>query len=413
MDINRKKILWLSHFIPYPPKGGSLLRSYNLINQVAKYHDVYLLSFVQSELLKTMFENESIGKKEAFEKLGEICDFVKFIDIPCEKTAFSKYALAFLSLFSKKPYSVLWLKSKAMDAAVLNILKSVKFDVIHFDTISLVPYSELFPPVSAVLNHHNIESHMMLRRAEREKNILKKYYYYIEGIKLEKYEKNNCSIFNKNLTCSELDTSRLKKLDSRLDVDEVCNGVDVDYFTPDRVNVTDKSILFVGGMNWYPNKSAVLFFINKVWPLLVEECPDVTAHFVGQSPPEQLLKLAELDPRIFVHGFVDDVRPYMNSASVYACPINDGGGTKLKILDALAMSLPIVANPIACEGISVINNESVFYAETEQEYIDTILMLFSDKTKCVKAGEEGRKLIMDKYTYKKIGKKLTNLYQSL
>ena len=134
---------------------------------------------------------------------------------------------------------------------------------------------------------------------------------------------------------------------------------------------------------------------------------------VGRNPPEWLRQFAAGNANLMVTGFVDDVRPYLDQAEVYVCPISDGGGTKLKILDALAMGKAIVAHPIACEGIEVSEGENVLYAETPEDYIDKICMLFKDASLRSSLGASGRKLIEDKYNFVNIGKKMDRLYSGL
>lgn len=166
-------------------------------------------------------------------------------------------------------------------------------------------------------------------------------------------------------------------------------------------------------MNWYPNRNAMLYFARQVWPLLTEAIPDIRITVIGQDPPACLINLANEDKRFKVAGFVDDVRPYINRAMVYVCPIKDGGGTKLKILDALAMGKAIVADPVACEGIDVKDGETVLFADSPADYVKKIKLLFENKDLNKKLGLNGRKLIEDKYSFEKIGRKLATLCEGL
>lgn len=406
------KVLWLSHFVPYPPKGGMLSRSYNLLREVSKYHEVYLLSFVQSKPLLTMFPSLDDGLREANEQLSSFCQHVEFVNIPAEGKKYGNHRLALSSLFSKLPYTINWLESEDMSARLASLLKDNDFDLVHFDTISLVPYSEQMPELSKVLNHHNIESHMLLRRISGEKVWLKKAYFYLEGLKLKAYEKKYCGNFLKNITCSPLDSMRLLEIDPSLDAVDVCNGVDIDYFQPHKEKMIPSSLIFVGGLNWYPNRAAMDFFISEVWPELKKVRPELVIDVVGQDPPPEYLAMAEKDSAFRVRGFVDDVREYMDRAAVYVCPIDDGGGTKLKVLDALAMKMALVANPVACEGIDVVNGESVLYATTAQEYVKSILQLIDNDELIASLGANGRSLICEKYSYESLGKKLSGVYLS-
>jgi len=397
------KILWLSHILPYPPKGGVMQRSYNLIKEVAKKHKVYLIAINQKEILS------SIGQIEnAVKELKKFCSDIEVINLPV-----NKFFIALKSLFSKRPYTANWLNFPEVRHAIRKFIKKYKFELVHFDSIDLGEYINEVGNFPKVLNHHNIESQMMFRRFIKEKNILKKIYFFQEAIKLKQYERKICLKFDYNLTVSELDKERLFKICPDIKIEVIPNGVDVEYFKPKNKNFEPKTLIFAGGMNWYPNRDAMLFFCKKIWPVLRKRWPDVKATIIGCDPPKYILKLAQQDPNLTVTGFVDDVRPYLEKAHIYICPIRDGGGTKLKILDALAMGKPIVAHPIAIEGIDVKLEKHVLLAKAPSEFIQQIERLFNDTNLCHLLSQQGREIIIKKYDFKKIGKKLANLYDKI
>ena len=190
------------------------------------------------------------------------------------------------------------------------------------------------------------------------------------------------------------------------------NGVDTEFFSPNKNNIPDPySLVFIGGMSWYPNREAMLFFARQIWPILKKQIPAIKMHVVGESPPQELVELASTDSNYHVYGFVDDVKKYFNEAAIYVCPISDGGGTKLKILDALAMGKPIVAHKIACEGIDVIEGKNVLFAETPDEYVNKIGELINKRDLQLEMGENNRQLILDKYSYRVIGDDLLKLLE--
>jgi glycosyltransferase involved in cell wall biosynthesis len=265
--------------------------------------------------------------------------------------------------------------------------------------------------IPTVLDHHNIESHMLLRRADNEANVLKKWYFRQEGRRLQSLENIICPQFTLNITCSDIDSDRLKDIAKDIHVDEVPNGVDIGYFKPENTVQLNNSLIFVGTLSWYPNVEAVRFIGHKLWPALKSAIPDITIDVVGANPPDDIKQIGEIDEDFHVHGFVDDVRPYLSRSSVYICPIKDGGGTKLKILDALAMEKAVVAHPIACEGIQVENGLNVIFAETIEDYVHSIKSLLDNNRQRLSIGKAARELIEDKYTYEKVGKKLSDLYE--
>lgn len=407
------KILWLSHLIPYPPKAGVLLRSYNLIHELSKYHSVDLLSFIQSYFMESFFPSYDDGVKKSMDELSTFCDKIKFVPIPCESRYKGNHLLALKSLLTRDPYSINWLKSDNFQSLLAEFMANEKYDLVHFDTISLCPYKKLVRGVPTVLDHHNIESHMMMRRADNESNPLLKAYYWQEGARLKKYEKKYCNSFELNITCSELDSQRLLQIDPKVNVKEVPNGVNIEYFKPRETAIESNTLIFVGSMNWYPNVEAMHYFIESIWPLLTKKVPDCALHIVGNNPPDSIVKKSYKDSRIHVHGFVDDVRTYMEKAAVYICPIRDGGGTKLKLLDAFSMKKAVISHPIACEGINAQPDRDVFFAETPNEFVEKISMLFANAELRQATGKNARKMVSSFYSYESIGRKLSEMYEQL
>ena len=410
------KILWLSHLLPFPSQGGGVLqRSANLIKTVAYVHDVTLLAFNQKNILRMFNPDLNLSLSSALNEINTYCKQVKVVDIECDEKYAGKFRLALSSLFSRLPYSIRWLSSDVYKKILNELLADNSYDVIWFDTISLAQYNlttKMDCPLK-ILNHHNIESDMMFRRASKENNILKKLYYQIEAYKLKHYEKNEVCKFDVNVTCSPLDSKRIEYIAPGVVTHVISNGVDTEFFLPDSTIAPDPyTLVFIGGMSWYPNRDAMLFFARQIWPLLKEKIPSIKMNVVGESPPQELLDLAKVDRNYHVHGFVDDVKKYFNQAGIYVCPISDGGGTKLKILDALAMGKPIVANPVACEGIEVIDGKNVYFAEKAEEYVNRIHELVNNPTIRLEMERQNRQLILDKYSYRVIGCDLLELIET-
>jgi len=402
------KILWISHILPYPPKGGVMQRSYNLIKEVAKENEVYLFAFNQKAWLPT--KEDIIKAKKEFERF---CKKVEVFELPSDKSKAAWYSLVLKSFFSKDGYTINWTRSKIMAKKIKEFLATNHIDLIHCDTIGLAEYVKDIKEIPKGLNHHNIESHMMLRRAKREKNPLKKLYFYIEGIKLRKYEKQVCPKFNMNLVVSELDKKRLLNIAPNSKIAVIPNGVDINYFKPLNSKIKRHNIVFAGRMNAYPNEDAVIWFLKEIWPLLKKEVPDTTFTIAGRNPTPRIKKFAKNDLSILVTGYVDDIRPFIAQAEVYICPIRDGGGTKLKLLDAIAMGKAIVSTSIGAEGLEVKNGEHILIADDPVSFVSQILRIFKNLNLRTNLGNSAKNLVEKKYSWKIIGKKLNSLYQKM
>lgn len=408
------KILWFSHLVPYPEAGlGVLQRSYHLVRELARAHEVYLLAFVQRRIIEDLLGDLQEGLQRARAHLEQYCARVQFLPIRSEGSAYGRVSLAARSLTGGHPYTIRWLQSEAARKVASEWNGSINFDVVHFDTLSLAPYRKLFTRAAKSLDHHNIESDMMLRRARVESHPLKRLYFWQEGLRLRRYEGRVCPQFDLNITCSSLDTERLRAVAPRVAVAEIPNGVDTEYFRSGAEPEFPSSLVFAGNLSWYPNAAAMLFFAEKIWPALKRELPGATMDVVGGNPPPPLTVLAARDKDFRVHGFVPDVRPYISRATVYVCPIMDGGGTKLKILDALAMGKPIVAHPIACEGIAVRDGHDVIFAREPVEFVRAIATLLADPHRRKQMSMNARCLAESSYSYAYIGRKLVSELERL
>lgn len=408
------KVLWFSHLVPYPEAGlGVLQRSYHLVRELARVHQVYLLAFVQRTILEELLGDVETGLQRAYTHLGQYCARVQFLSIPCELSRLGRTWLAARSLVGAHPYTVKWLQSDNARKVAAEWNASIDFDLVHFDTVSLAPYRETFTRGAKSLGHHNIESEMMLRRAGAERHPLTRFYFRQEGERLRRYERRVCPQFDLNITCSRLDTDRLKGVAPDATITEVPNGVDTKYFRPAVEPEDPLNLVFAGNLSWYPNAAAMLFFAERVWPMLKKEVSGVTMDVIGANPPSHLSALAARDKNFRVHGFVPDVRPYISRAALYVCPIMDGGGTKLKILDALAMGKAIVAHPIACEGIDVRDGHDVIFAREPREFVDGIIAFLADSQRRSQLSQNARSLAELSYSYDVIGRRLVSEMEQL
>ncbi len=400
-------ILWLSHFVPYPPKGGNLQRSFNLLRELAKENRIFLLAFNQKSLLPT-----EKRLRESVEQLRSFCKHVQVFEIPCEKSDWSWINLLLANLFSPLPYSAKKFQSEKMAQAIQTIMRDYEIDLVHFDTVALAEYVKYLTGGKKVLNHHNIESALLLSRASREENPLKRFYLRLQGNKLNRYENKIYGEFDLNIVVSELDKDKLKNHSPKTEVEVIANGVDTTYFAISDAQVRKNNVVFVGGMNWFPNRDAVLYFFDKIWPLLKNEIPGVSFTLIGTAPPKKITDLAG-NEEIEVLGFVDDVRPHLAKAAAYVVPIRAGGGTRLKILDAFACGKAVISTSIGCEGLDVTPGRNILIGDSPGEFAKQVIRVCADGDLRKSLGEEGRKLVEEKYSWVTIGDNLNRIYENL
>lgn len=408
------KVLWLSHLIPYPPKGGVLQRTFNMISEIGKYHEITLVAFNQSGMLQASLPDQDNPLEFAKKKLSELVESIHVLEIEENTVPGGRHITALKALLSGRAYNMEWLRSIKARDKIKSLLSQDYFDVVHIDTISLCVYADLFHGVPIVLNHHNFESAMLRARSETEPNFFKSLYFRYEAAQLVKSESYYCQLADLNITCSEDDEKAMGLAFEGGQFRTVPNGVDTSYFFPKpSMEVVEGSIVIVGGLSWYPNRQAVEYFIRQIWPILKKRAPNMKVDVIGRSPTKEMLKLAETDEFFHVHGFVDDVRDYLWQAQFYLCPIRTGGGTKLKVLDALATGCCIIADPFACKGIKVKDGVEVVYAETPEDYVEAILKIQAHPEDEIRLKKAGPELIRNKYSYMEIGQQYSKMLVDL
>jgi glycosyltransferase involved in cell wall biosynthesis len=380
-------------------------RSHHLLRQVAAHHELHLLALNQRVQLPT---DEALAG--AVEALRGWCASVQAFANPSDRSRLNRALTAARAYFRSDPYDVVWLESRALRRAV-GRLRQERWDLIHVDTLGLVPYAWRIAGAAVVLNHHNVESHMMRRRAAREPGLLRRHYFARQGVRLARMERAECPRVRVNLVVSDLDAERLRSVAGRVATCVVPNGVDAEFFRPAPADAQEIGrLVFAGGMDWYPNREAVRFLVQEIWPRVSNRCTGRRLTILGRDPPPELVQLARRDARVAAPGFVEDVRPYLQGSSAYVCPIRDGGGTRLKILDALASGLPVVATELAVEGLGLVAGEHYVRAETAGDFVAGIERLEKEPELGRRLAAAGRLFVETRYSWERIGRQLLAAY---
>ena len=409
-SIPRRRVLWLSHLLAWPPKGGVMQRSYYLMREVARHHELAVIAFRQRA-----HQADEASLEAAKAAISEFATLMHVEELPEDRLPGGRMMLALRALAPGPPYTIRWGMSTDYRRAVEAAIAEFQPDVVHFDTVSLAPYLEVIRGIPAVLNHHNIESHMLLRRAEQENDRLKQWYFAQEGRRLSAYERSVARRFQAHLVCADLDAQRLADIAGPVPTQEVPNGVDLEYFQPappETVQEPD-SMVFVGGLSWYPNASAMRFFVREVWPIVASRRPSASLRIIGRNPPADLQKATASDNRIRLMGFVDDIRPEVGASMVYVCPIFEGGGTRLKMIDAMAMGKAIVAHPVAAEGLGLEHGLDVLLAEGPEDLARLCIELFDERDRREALGAAARKRAEEVFGFEAIGVALSRIYAAL
>jgi glycosyltransferase involved in cell wall biosynthesis len=377
---------------------------------VARHHRLHLVTFTQ-----VAHQPDQAAVSAAIAELTRFCSASAAMPLPQDRRWLGQLGLAAQSLLPGPPFTVRWGTCRSYAAAVRSAVNDFRPDIVHFDTVSLAPYLSEIGDTPAVLNHHNIESHMLRRRAYGESNAARKAYYLQEAIRLNRYERSVAPRFRTHLVCSTLDAERLTECVGPVNVRVVPNGADLDYFQPAATDTNPEpfSMVFVGGLGWYPNLAAMRHFLAEVWPLVRQELPGARIRIIGRSPPEDLIAMCQQDKFVELLGFVDDIRPIVHRSAVYVCPIRDGGGTKLKMLDAMAMGKAIVAHPVATEGLSLVDGDQCLIAAEPRDFADKILSVLRSDNQRQALEQRARRHVEEHFDFERIGASLADMYQTI
>ncbi|HVB34920.1 MAG TPA: glycosyltransferase family 4 protein [Patescibacteria group bacterium] len=397
------RLLWLSHFIPFPPRGGNVQRSYNLIRQAAKSFDVSLVALnVQGAMPEQVAEHRNA--------LAGLCADVEIWDLPYPWKGRRWQAELVRSAASPVPFTFRPLYSEELGRRWAEKLARHPGPLVHIDAIDLALFAGAADGFRKVLNHHNCESALLSRRAARETNLLKRKYLELEAGKLARWERKLSGRFQVNAVVSEEDAQLLRAMNPAAHIHVVENGVDTDYFRPTDAPEEPRSLIFTGSLDWQPNISAIQYFAQEVWPLVKRGCPDAKLLVAGKSPAESVLRLAERDSSITVFPSPADMRPLLARASVYICPLLEGGGTRLKILDAMAMGKPVVSTPVGCEGLRVTPGENILVGDTAQALAELALRLLASEELRAQLACSARQLVEREYAWNHVSHQLESAY---
>jgi glycosyltransferase involved in cell wall biosynthesis len=401
------KVLWLSHNVPYPPQMGVTQRNYHLIRQLAQNAEVHLVALRQHALCP-----DEAALERARQELSSFCASVDVFELDWEMSTLARARLAF-SLFAGVPYDVIRYASHDLRTFLAtNPFESL--DLVHLDTIGLAPYRDLLPQTPTVLNHHNIESHMLFRRAENTTQPVARLFFNWQASRTRAWERRLAAEVECNLVVSETDTERLREVVPGARVAVIANGVDVGYFDgPPNDDPEAASVVMVGSHGWYPNRDAALWFLDEIWPRIIAVKPNARWIVIGSEPDPRIIEAGQRDARIEVLGFVDDLRPDVDRSAVFVCPYHDGGGSRLKVLDSLAMRKALVSTPVGVEGIPLEDGTEFLLASSAEDFADCVLELFDDPARRVALGEAGRAHVERVFAWERIGETLTSHYSKL
>ena len=396
------RILWLKTELLHPVDKGGRIRTYYMLRELKREHHVTYLTL-----------DDGTAAPDAVERAQEYCD--ELIRIPFHTRAkFSPgfYGELMLNLVSPLPYFMAKYRSAPMQRAIAEQTAGGAFDVLVCDF--LMPSINMPPvlPCATVLFQHNVEAMIWKRHYEVQRNPLKKAYLYGQWLKTRAFERNVCARFDQVVAVSADDAEIMQREYGIHAVADVPTGVDTDYFRPSGKEPPDaNNLVFTGSMDWLPNEDAIRYFTEQIFPRVKQAVPAATLTVVGRNPYPSLVELSERDPSVTVTGRVDDVRPYMERAAAYVIPLRIGGGTRLKVYEAMAMEKPIVSTSVGAEGLPVQNGTELLFADTPEAFADAVVRVLKNPAEGAALGTRAAETVRTKFGWDGVARDFEALCQ--
>ena len=391
------KILFLTSRLPYPPHRGDKLKIYNLIKQMSRRgHEITLISFIADK-----------KEEEGVKFLLEFCADIKTILLH----PITSWCKCLLGIFSILPFQVLYFASMKMRRLISRELASQQYDLIHVHLIRMAQYGEEIVQPKRVLDLTDAGSLYLERFLKSTKNPFKKIFLKVELGRLKNYERI-LERFDVSLVCSEVDAAILHARAPRADIGLLYNGIDLEYFSLNGSRSPESGrIIYTGNMSYFPNIDGALFFINEIFPKIKKSIANAKFYIVGQNPPSVLKKLSRDD--IIVTGFVPDIKAEYLRSIVAVAPVRFGAGTLNKILEPMALSIPVVATSIATEGLPLQHGRDVFVADSPADFAESVINLLNDQEMQRTLGANAQAIVRNNYSWKKIGERLETVYREV
>jgi sugar transferase (PEP-CTERM/EpsH1 system associated) len=409
------KVLFLTPQVPYPPQQGAALRNWGLISGLAARHEVAVLSFLAPGQSLPTCSEQSLQPDDP---LRAAC---RIEIVPFPARTFRDRLRDMLA--TRQPDMALRLVSEVYSHRLADWLAKERFDVVQIGGIEMAPYLDVAksarPQPRILFDNLNCEYMLQKRAFLTDLRAPPRWpgaaYSFVQWQRLRRYEAQVCRAADHVLAVSDADAAMLEELVPGLGVTVVPNGVDTLTYQPEyedlEPRMPEQALVFTGTMDFRPNVDAVLWFARQVLPRVQKELPGVHFFVVGQRPHRRLDSLRS-DPGITLTGWVKDPRPYIAQAAVYVAPLRIGGGTRLKLLEAMAMGKPVVATSLGAEGYPVADGRELSLADTPDDFAMTVVKLLRTPDWRAELGQAGRRFVEQQYDWRAIVPRLEAVYGS-
>lgn len=367
------KILYICHRFPFPPNRGGKIRPFHMIEHLAQRHEVHVCSLARSP-----------AEAAAGADLRQHCAHTECVVVGEPWQTLRMVA----RLPTATPSSMGYFYAPELRRRVRELHRRHRYDAVFVHCSSVAQYAVGLERTAKVLDFGDMDSQKWLEYANYKPYPLSTGYWW-EGVKLARAERRLAHQFDLCTATTKAELATLNQLAPGISSDWFPNGVDHQFFSPDGEDYDAEAISFIGRMDYYPNQECMLRFCHEVMPLIRQRRPNAKLFIVGAEPIPAIRKLAEL-PNVTVTGSVKDVRPYVLRSAVMVAPLAIARGTQNKILEAMAMAVPVVTSTVAAAGVDVVPGEHLLVADGAAECAQATLRLMDDRAVRQRLAEAGR-----------------------
>jgi glycosyltransferase involved in cell wall biosynthesis len=390
------KILWVKSDFLHPTDRGGQIRSLEILKRLHQRHEIHYVAL------------DLVQQPGGVERSPEYCSRA----YPIPHSAPTRDSPSFwmqvaAGLFSPLPLAVSRYRSEAMRRQIATLVRSQTFDSIVCDF--LFPAPNIPDLGTAVLFQHNVEALIWRRHIENAPNRLRKLFFDNQFRKMQRYEGQVCRKVKGVIAVSESDAQMMRSEYGTRRVDAVPTGVNIEYFTPLVQTAPINDLVFAGSMDWMPNIYGIQWFVSEVLPRIRKRRPDCSLIIAGRRPKPEIQHLAEQYPRIRVTGTVADIRPYLWASAVAIVPLSVGGGTRLKIYEAMAAKIPVVSTTIGAEGLDIHNGEDIHIADSAADFAGRCLELLDDPGARQRMADAAWAMVSSRYSWEVVSRRFEEL----
>ncbi|MGE5624336.1 MAG: glycosyltransferase family 4 protein [Bacillota bacterium] len=387
------RILWVKVGGLWPPNSGGRLRSLNILTELARTHAVSVLTT----------HGPGDDPAELYRRLSGCKRVFSFPHTVPKWHSFRFPWMLLRSWFSPMPVDVWKYRVPALRREVERLLASGQVDLCIADFAFAAPNVPLTGGVPVVFFAHNVEYLILKRLAAMQSQVWRRLLLGIEWRKMRRYEARVCRAARLTVAVSPQDRELLHREAPEAALRSVPTGVDVDYFKPDGAPEAPGELVFTGSMDWHPNEDAVRHFISDILPTVRREVPGTTLTVVGRNPSAALCEAA-VSAGVRVTGTVEDVRPFIDAAAVYVVPLRVGGGTRLKVFEALSMGKAVVSTAVGVEGLPLEPDQHYLRADDPAAFAAAVVSLLRDPARRRELGEAGQRLTRERYAWSQVAR---------